>query len=60
MRSSFAPYPTSSHLGGKDFAYYFIQIVNDEFIDYFQHTFLIRDPAQMLPSYYYKMPDLDF
>jgi len=44
----------------KDFAYYFIQIVNDEFIDYFQHTFLIRDPAQMLPSYYYKMPDLDF
>ncbi|NER08459.1 MAG: sulfotransferase family protein [Okeania sp. SIO3C4] len=44
----------------KDFPYYFIQIVNNEFIDYFQHTFLIRNPAQMLPSYYYKMPDLDF
>ncbi|MDJ0556621.1 MAG: sulfotransferase family protein [Microcoleaceae cyanobacterium MO_207.B10] len=44
----------------KDFPCYFIQIVNNEFIDYFQHTFLIRNPAQMLPSYYYKMPDLNF
>jgi hypothetical protein len=44
----------------KDFPYYFLQIVNDEFLGYFQHTFLIRDPAQMLPSYYHKMPDLDF
>ena len=44
----------------KDFAYYFMPIVDAEFIDSFQHTFLIRDPAQMLPSYYYKMPDLTF
>ncbi|NES02295.1 MAG: sulfotransferase family protein [Okeania sp. SIO2F4] len=44
----------------KDFPLHFMQIVNNEFIDYLQHTFLIRNPAQMLPSYYYKMPDLDF
>nr|VFK13163.1 MAG: hypothetical protein BECKLPF1236B_GA0070989_10448 [Candidatus Kentron sp. LPFa] len=49
-----------SRLFIKDFPYYFLQIVDDEFMDCFQHTFLIRHPAQMLPSYYHKMPDLDF
>jgi hypothetical protein len=49
-----------SRLFIKDFPYYFPQIVNDEFLQSFQHTFLIRDPAQALPSYYHKMPDLDF
>ncbi len=50
-----------SRLFLKDFPYYFLKRVNDdEFLGYFQHTFLIRDPAQMLPSYYHKMPDLDF
>ncbi|NET45652.1 hypothetical protein [Okeania sp. SIO2B3] len=44
----------------KDFPLHFMQIVNNEFIDYFQHTFLIHNPDQMLPSYYYKMPDIDF
>ncbi len=42
----------------KDHAYYFIHIVNDRFLSYFHHTFLIRDPAQMLPSYFHKWPDL--
>ncbi len=49
-----------SRLFIKDFPYYFPHMVNDEFLDYFQHTFLIRNPAQMLPSYYHKMPDLSF
>jgi len=44
----------------KDFPYYFPHKITDEFLACFQHTFLIRDPAQMLPSYYYKMPDLKF
>ena len=43
----------------KDFAYCFIHLVDDEFIASFDHTFLIRDPAQMLPSYHHQMPDLD-
>lgn len=43
----------------KDFAYYFLHKVNEEFLTCFQHTFLIRNPAQMLSSYYYKMPDLE-
>ncbi len=41
----------------KDHAYYFIHIVDDRFLSNFQSTFLIRDPAQMLPSYFYKWPD---
>ena len=50
----------TSQLFIKDFPYYFLHMVNDEFLGYFQHTFLIRDPAQMLPSHYYKIPDLSF
>ena len=44
----------------KDFPYYFLHIVDDRFLSLFQHTFLIRDPAQMLPSYLYKWPDVTF
>ncbi len=44
----------------KDFPYYFIQIVDDAFLSLFQHTFLIRNPAQMLPSYFQKWPTLTF
>ena len=49
-----------SQLFIKDFAYYFPHIVDDEFLQNFHHTFLIRDPAQALPSYYHKMPTLEF
>lgn len=42
----------------KDHAYYITHIVDDRFLSYFQSTFLIRDPSQMLPSYFYKWPDL--
>ena len=44
----------------KDFPLYFLHIVDENFLTTFTHTFLIRDPAQMLPSYYHKMPDLAF
>ncbi|NET60603.1 MAG: sulfotransferase family protein [Symploca sp. SIO2E6] len=49
-----------SQLFVKDFPLYFIQIVDEVFLSLFQHTFLIRDPAQMLPSYFHKWPDLTF
>jgi len=44
----------------KDFPYYFLHIVDDKFLDCFQHTFLIRDPKEVIPSYYHKWPDLNF
>ncbi len=44
----------------KDFPYYFFHVVNEEFLNTFQHTFLIRNPAQALPSYHHKMPDLEY
>ncbi len=44
----------------KDFPYYFIHIVDDQFLSLFQHTFLIRNPAQMLPSYLHKWPTLTY
>lgn len=42
----------------KDHAYYITHIADDQFLSYFQHTFLIRNPAQALPSYFHKWPDL--
>ena len=36
----------------KDFAYSVIHMVDEDFLDGFQHTFLIRDPAKVLPSLY--------
>lgn len=44
----------------KDFPLYFVHIVDDKFLSIFEHTFLIRNPAQMLPSYFYKWPSLIF
>ena len=44
----------------KDFPLYFLPIVDDKFLSLFQHTFLIRDPARMLPSYFHKWPSLTF
>ena len=49
-----------SQLFVKDFAFYFLPRVTENFLNCFHHTFLIRDPAQMLPSYYYKWPNLRF
>ncbi len=42
----------------KDHAYHFRHIVDDRFLSSFQHTFLIRDPAEALPSYFHILPDL--
>jgi hypothetical protein len=44
----------------KDHAYYIDHIANESFLQGFQHTFLIRDPAETLPSYFNKWPDLTF
>lgn len=42
----------------KDFPYNFIHIVDEQFISYFQHSFLIRHPAQVIPSLFHKWPDI--
>lgn len=34
----------------KDFPNYIKHMADDEFVDHFEHTFLIRDPAKALPS----------
>lgn len=44
----------------KDHAYYVDHIADASFLDAFHHTFLIRDPAEALPSYFHKWPDLAF
>ena len=44
----------------KDHAYYIEHIADAAFLEGFQHTFLIRDPAETLPSYFHKWPDLEF
>lgn len=36
----------------KDFPNYIMHMVDGEFLDHFQHTFLIRDPAKTLASLY--------
>lgn len=41
----------------KDFAYSIMHMADDGFLDRFQHTFLIRDPAKVLPSIYRHWPD---
>jgi hypothetical protein len=42
----------------KDHAYYIEHLADAEFLSHFQHSFLIRDPAQSLPSYFDKWPDV--
>lgn len=44
----------------KDHAYYIEHLADAQFIGHFQHSFLIRDPAQALPSYFHKWPDLTY
>lgn len=41
----------------KDFPHYIDHIWNDEFLDNFTHSFLIRDPAKTISSMYNKWPD---
>ncbi|MDA0702825.1 MAG: sulfotransferase family protein [Proteobacteria bacterium] len=41
----------------KDFPHYIMHMADDSFLDRFIHSFLIRDPARMLPSMYDKWPD---
>ena len=41
----------------KDFPHYVWHMADDVFLDHFTHSFLIRDPAKMLPSMYDKWPD---
>ncbi len=41
----------------KEFPHYVLHMADDDFLDRFTHTFLIRDPAKMLPSMWDKWPD---
>lgn len=41
----------------KDFAHYVTHLLDDDFVAGFVHSFLIRDPAKVLPSMYDRWPD---
>ena len=41
----------------KDFAYSVTHMADEAFLERFQHTFLVRDPARVLPSLYSHWPD---
>lgn len=41
----------------KDMAYYIVDKANPEFLNHFERTFLIRDPAKSLPSLFSLWPD---
>ncbi|MDA0702824.1 MAG: sulfotransferase family protein [Proteobacteria bacterium] len=41
----------------KDFAYSIEHMADDAFLDRFDHGFLIRDPAKVLPSIHHRWPD---
>ena len=41
----------------KEFSHYIIHMADRAFLDLFTHTFLIRDPAKMIPSMFDKWPD---
>lgn len=41
----------------KDFPHYIAHMWNDEFLSYFNHSFLIRDPAKTITSMYQHSPD---
>jgi len=51
---------TEGNVFVKDFPLYFSHIIDDSFLSVFQHSFLIRHPEQMLPSYFQKWPTLTF
>lgn len=40
----------------KDFPHYILHIADDAFLSHFRHSFLIRDPAKVLPSMFDKWP----
>ena len=42
----------------KDFAYSIIHMANDDFLDAFKHTFLIRHPEKVLTSMHSRWPDV--
>ncbi len=42
----------SGRVFSKDFPNYIMHIADGDFLDHFQHTFLIRDPAKVLASMY--------
>ncbi|HIB83623.1 MAG TPA: sulfotransferase family protein [Chromatiaceae bacterium] len=44
----------------KDHPFYFIHVVNENFLNSFFHTFLIRHPKQALPSYFNVWPNVTF
>lgn len=43
----------------KDFPHYVDHLWDDDFLDLFNHSFLIRDPAKTITSIYDKWPDFD-
>lgn len=44
----------------KDFAYSIMHMIDEGFLDCFQHTFLIRDPEKVLTSMHSRWPDIEF
>lgn len=42
----------------KDFAYSIMHMADDEFLDVFHHTFLIRDPQKVITSMHSRWPDI--
>jgi len=43
----------------KDFAYSIMHMIDDAFLGRYTHSFLIRDPAKVLPSLYHHWPDFN-
>ena len=43
----------------KDFPHYIEHLWTDEFLDYFNHSFLVRDPAKVITSMYKPWPDFE-
>ena len=43
----------------KDFPHYIEHLWNDEFLNHFRHSFLIRDPAKVTTSMYKHWPDFE-
>lgn len=41
----------------KEFAHHVSHLIDDEFLDHFTHSFLIREPEKVLPSLYDHWPD---
>ena len=50
---------TSAPVFSKDFPHYIEHLWTDEFLDHFNHSFLIRDPAKVTTSMYKHWPDFE-